>query len=66
VRDARARGARDDGPAPYGVALGRLRPVCVELELTVALEHDEDLLLGGMAVRRRVQLAGGDLADPQA
>ena len=64
VRDAGARRAHDDRPGANGVL--RDAVLLPQEEVAVALEDDEDLLLGSVAVRRRVELAGEDLgvADP--
>src|SRR5262245_25365902 len=65
VRDARSRLTADDGAGADGVLRD---PVLLPQEyVAVTLEDNEDLLLGGMAVRRRVQLSREHLreADPR-
>ena len=54
VRDPGPRRARDDAAGAHRVL------VIAEQQRSVAVEHHEQLLLGGMAVRRRRQLARRD------
>ena len=65
VRDARAGRPRDDR-ARRAPACSATLVVLPEQEMAVALEDDEDLLLGRVAVRRRVELPGKHLgvAEP--
>ena len=58
--DAGPGWARDDAPAPNLVLL-----VAEEAD-AVAVEHDEDLLLGRVAVRRSVQQPRLDDVDVEA
>src|SRR5579859_6853221 len=60
MRDTGAGRAGDDVEAPQGML------VVAEQQRAVAVEHDEDLLLGGMAVRRRGHLPGVELDQVQA
>src|SRR5205823_4206732 len=59
VRDTRGGRARDD------VSGAHRRLLVPEQQHTLPFEHDEDLLLGGMAVLRRAQLAWCDLDMPE-
>src|SRR4029450_2787353 len=56
MRDPRAGWHRDDGTATHGMLL--VRP---DLERSRSVEHDEDLLLGGVGVRRARRHTGSAL-----
>src|SRR5579859_459668 len=60
MRNAGAGRAGDDVEAPHRVL------VVAQQQRAVPVEHDEDLLLGRMAVRRRGRLPGVELDQVQA
>ena len=57
-------GRHDDRAGAHGVLLDAV--LLPQQQVAVALEDDEDLLLGRVAVRRRVQLPGKDLGVADA
>src|SRR5262245_19272517 len=64
MRDASARPSADDRSGANGMLLDAV--FLPEEDVAVALQEDEDLLLVGVAVRRRVELAGKDLGVANA